>query len=110
MFFEAYRPVSPIAELRQETHLVVIRTALAASLYNDEHGRYPRNLDDLIPRFRQRPIDLFSGRPLRVRKIEKRFVIYSVGRNQVDDGGVGRLENEAGKDDLRVRLPIAPKR
>jgi len=33
------------------------------------------------------PVDPFTGQPLRFRKLETGYVVYSVGENGVDDGG-----------------------
>jgi hypothetical protein len=51
-------------------------------------------------------MDPFSGKPIRLTIIEGDFVVYSVGDNQQDDGGLGWADNEFDKDDLRVRLPL----
>ncbi len=53
-------------------------------------GRYPDQLQALVPRFLpQLPHDVINGQPLKYRRTDDgRFVLYSVGWNQTDEGGV----------------------
>ena len=39
--------------------------------------------------------DPFNAQPLRFKKLPRGYVIYSVGRNDVDDGGVERTNSSA---------------
>ena len=54
------------------------------------HGEYPKRLEELVPRFAEKlPHDIIGGQPLRYeRTADDRFVLYSVGWNGRDDGGV----------------------
>ncbi len=53
-------------------------------------GRYPDQLQALVPRFLpQVPHDVINGQPFKYRRTDDgRFVLYSVGWNQTDEGGV----------------------
>ena len=53
-------------------------------------GGYPETLDLLTPEFLKKiPHDVCDGKPLRYRrKSENAFVLYSVGWNESDDGGI----------------------
>jgi hypothetical protein len=53
-------------------------------------GEYPEKLDALVPRFMAKlPPDVMTGEPLHYRRTgDGRFVLYSVGMNGKDDGGV----------------------
>jgi hypothetical protein len=69
-----------------------LRTALASlalerwRLAHD--GTLPERLDDLVPQFLPSvPADPFDGKPLRFKKLERGYCIYSVGPNRQDDGG-----------------------
>jgi hypothetical protein len=64
--------------------------ACAAERYRLNHGEYPKTLDELVPQFIDRlPHDLIGGRPYRYRRIDNyQFLLYSVGWNDKDDGGV----------------------
>ncbi|MEI2727116.1 MAG: hypothetical protein V9H26_27560 [Verrucomicrobiota bacterium] len=49
----------------------------------------PENLADLTPAFLAVvPADPFTGEPLRYRRTDKGFVIYSVDRDGLDNGGL----------------------
>ena len=55
------------------------------------HGRLPGPLDELAPRYLEAvPADPFDGRPLRYKRLENGYVIYSIGSNGIDDGGQER--------------------
>ena len=63
--------------------------AIALRLYCMKHGAYPDSLDALVPEFLDKlPLDPFSGKPYVYRRDGSGFVVYSVGHNGVDDGGV----------------------
>jgi hypothetical protein len=63
--------------------------------YHLARGEYPETLDALAPQFIQTiPHDLIGGQPLKYRREKGEFVLYSVGWNQNDDGGVDGLRKE----------------
>jgi hypothetical protein len=63
--------------------------ALAAERYRRQHGRWPDTLDALVPEFLPEvPLDPHDGKRLRYRRLEEGVVIYSVGPNLTDDGGI----------------------
>jgi len=53
-------------------------------------GQFPESLDALVPKFsRQLPHDVVTGQPLKYRRTaDGQYLLYSVGWNQTDDGGV----------------------
>jgi hypothetical protein len=53
-------------------------------------GQYPEDLSALVPRFASAlPHDIINGQPLNYRRTDNgRFILYSVGWNEKDDGGV----------------------
>lgn len=53
------------------------------------HGEYPKMLDALVPQFIERlPHDIIGGQPLHYRRTsDGKFLLYSVGWNETDDGG-----------------------
>jgi hypothetical protein len=65
-------------------------TAIALERHRLAHGEYPETLDSLPPRFiAQLPHDAIGGQPLKYRReANGLFVLYSVGWNETDDGGV----------------------
>lgn len=66
------------------------RTAIALERYRLAHGEYPGSLAALAPQFLAKvPHDVIGGQPLKYRReADGRFVLYSVGWNETDDGGV----------------------
>ena len=65
--------------------------------YRLAHGQYPETLEALVPQFAEKlPHDIIGGQPLKYhRTADGRFVLYSVGWNEKDDGGVpGKTADE----------------
>jgi len=85
--------------------LLLAATALA--IHEAETGRFPSKLADLAPKYiKTLPIDPYSEKPLRYRREGKGCVVYSVGMNLKDDGGVKGYDEEEDqiKDDIAVRF------
>ena len=63
--------------------------ACALERYHLAHGEYPEALDALMPQFIEKiPHDIIGGEPLHYRRTDDgKFLLYSVGWNEVDDGG-----------------------
>ncbi len=65
-----------------------VTTALAVLRFQRQHERLPESLNELIGEFlEQIPLDPIDGQPIRYKRQDDGFVIYSVGVNRVDDGG-----------------------
>jgi hypothetical protein len=66
------------------------RVAIALERYRLAHGEFPESLDALAPQFMEKiPHDIIGGKPLHYRRTDDgQFVLYSVGWNETDDGGV----------------------
>jgi hypothetical protein len=64
--------------------------ACALERYRLANGQFPENLQALSPRFITRlPNDVITGEPFKYRRTgDGRFVLYSVGWNETDDGGI----------------------
>lgn len=75
--------------------------ACALERHRLAHGRFPASLKDLVPQWLGAvPADLIKGEPPRYRReADDRFVVYSIGWNGTDDGGVPGL-TDRGKADL----------
>jgi hypothetical protein len=70
--------------------------ACALERWRLAHNQFPETLDSLAPGFMARlPHDIINGRPLKYHRTkEGRFVLYSAGWNETDDGGtVGLTKN-----------------
>ena len=81
------KSVSKFAHGQTVADLAAIACALER--YRLKHGDYPERLDPLVPEFIAHiPTDVISGElPRYRRETGDRFVLYSVGWNQSDDGG-----------------------
>jgi hypothetical protein len=82
------------------------KTALAVERYRLAHGNaLPAGLSALVPDYLAAvPVDPFDGKPLRFKKITpKGYMIYSIGRDRQDDGGITQKRDSPGtKYDLVV--------
>jgi hypothetical protein len=57
--------------------------------YRLANGSYPNSLDALVPKFLDKaPHDLITGEPLKYHRADSSFVLYSLGWNEKDDGGI----------------------
>ncbi len=90
--------------------------ACAIERYRLAHGSYPDSLDSLAPQFIARlPHDVVNGQPLKYHRTESgQYVLYSVGWNGKDDGGVIAL-NKTGEsvdflDGDWVWRPVLPEK
>ena len=73
-----------------QSSVALARVAIALERYRLAHGEYPESLDALSPQFIAKvPHDIINGQPLKFRRTsDGQFVLYSVGWNERDDGGV----------------------
>ena len=70
------------------TRIQLVKVALSLDRFRVQTGQLPENLNQLTPQFlKSIPIDPFAGEPLRYRRLEKGYVIYSVDKDGHDDGG-----------------------
>ncbi|MCX6894737.1 MAG: hypothetical protein NTZ16_04390 [Verrucomicrobia bacterium] len=84
-----------------QAQLDLTQTACALERYKLANGNYPNSLDALAPQFiAQVPHDVIDGKPLHYeRTANGQFVLYSIGWNEKDDGGVvGRKESGSSAD------------
>jgi hypothetical protein len=74
------------------------RVAIALERYRIAHGEFPETLDALAPQFMEKiPHDIINGEPLHYRRTDDgQFVLYSIGWNEKDDGGVVGLTKNGG--------------
>ena len=76
--------------------------ACALERYRLAHGEYPEKLDALVPQFIEKlPHDIIGGAPLIYRAMpDGKFLLYSVGCNETDDGGHDSPKTQNGGDDF----------
>ena len=101
------------AEARAAENFEVVKLGFLLAAYRAEHGKYPTQLSDLTPKYlAEVPLDPFSGKPLTYKPQPSGYVLYSVGVNGKDDGGLsyddrptmGDIEKDY--DDLVVQVPL----
>ncbi len=80
----------------------------ALERYRLARGNYPETLDALAPQFIGKiPQDLIGGEPLHYRRTEDgKFLLYSVGWNETDDGGSPGTLADVKKGDWVWQYPI----
>jgi hypothetical protein len=83
-----FRVPQNLAFAQSEVDMAMVVCALER--YRLAQGQYPDNLNALVPRFvAVLPHDIINGQPLKYRRTANgRFILYSVGWNEKDDGGV----------------------
>jgi len=65
-----------------------LRLGVAAEKYRLRHGRLPARLEDLTPEFIPVvPLDPFDGKPMRMKRTEHGLIVYSIGPDEIDNGG-----------------------
>jgi hypothetical protein len=76
----------------------------ALQRYRLAHGQFPDSLDVLAPAFIQKvPHDIISGQPLKYHGTEDgKYVLYSVGWNEKDDGGTVEVNKSGEGLDLQA--------
>ena len=80
---------------RAQSLLDLARVACALERYWQANQKYPDSLDALAPKFIPSiPHDIMDGKPLRYHPTgDGHFVLYSVGWNKTDEGGVSGLKD-----------------
>jgi hypothetical protein len=81
--------VSPQGFVHTQTEINLALVACALERHRLARGHFPETLDALAPEFLEKlPRDIINGEPLKYRLTSAgRFVLYSVGWNEKDDGG-----------------------
>ncbi len=106
LMFPSFKP-GVIAGARAEARQNCAMAIIAAQRYRLQHGELPASLDDinaLIPgdpdERSGRLTDPFDGLPLRFKSADNQLLIYSVGDNKTDDGGILDGEGSSLQGDL----------
>ena len=76
--------------MSSEAATKIVVTAIALKRYQLKHRAYPADLNSLVPEFLSAiPLDPVDGNPLRYHpNADGTFLLYSIGVNGKDDGGV----------------------
>lgn len=82
------------------TRLHQARAACAIQRFALALGRLPTTLEELVPDdLREIPLDPMDGRPLRYRLDEDGYLLWSVGWNETDEGGVAAEHRKLEEND-----------
>lgn len=90
-----------------QTAVDLAALACALERCRSVNGDFPATLDALVPQFMAKlQRDILNGEPLKYRRTDRGFVLYSVGFNKVDDGGKPcvRYRNLHGQPEPRFGL------
>ncbi len=100
---------APESIATEKARLLQAATATAVARYELAHGAPPDLLDSLVPAYiTSVPEDPFDLHPMRYRREEDSYILYSVGPNGKDDGGIrGRSEREGDLVFRPRRIPSA---
>ncbi|MGO8698885.1 MAG: hypothetical protein ACLQVY_14315 [Limisphaerales bacterium] len=81
---------------RNQTLVDQAQIACALERYRLAHGDYPETLAALAPQYMEKiPHDIIGGQPLHYRRSpDGTFLLYSIGWNEKDDGGVVAPDNQ----------------
>lgn len=94
-----------------QTQLDETRVAIALERWRLARGGFPETLAELVPEFLPAvPVDTYSKKPLIYRRLEGgTFLLYGVGKNRTDDGGVidPKLGERKQLDDIWLYAPPA---
>jgi hypothetical protein len=93
----------PQQTARAQTEVDLAMLACALERYRLAERQYPEELSALVPRFvAVLPHDIINGQPLKYRRMDNgRFILYSVGWNEKDDGGaVGMTKGKSPRQDV----------
>ena len=96
-------------EARCLANLRLALTAVALEQFRASHiNRYPAGLSELTPSYLNAVLtDPFDGQPLRYRKQDAGYVLYSIGPDLKDDGGKP-MNGKGGDIVFTVVTPPAP--
>jgi hypothetical protein len=88
--------------VRAEQRARLTSTACAVERFYKRHGNYPASLDELVPEFvPEVPIDIMDRKPLRYRRnADATFILWSIGENGQDDGGVFKNPDKKKGDEI----------
>lgn len=89
----------PFHEAEAIAHQRIVALALSLESFRNETERLPEQLAELTPKYLpEMPEDPFTGVALKYRRTEQGYVIYSVGRDREDNGGLEKADRKKSAD------------
>lgn len=98
-----HKNLNDIANLR------AAQTVAAVEQYVLERGTLPEKIEELAPTYLDAvPLDPYSDKPLLYRQINPGYIVYSIGADYEDDGGVDVSQKQPGQKwrDLDFALTV----
>ena len=84
-----------LSESELDALMGAAETAIASRIYKQKHGKYADSLTQLTPEILHiLPLDPFTGKDYVYKKKDRGFIVYSVGEDLRDDGGLRRKARE----------------
>ena len=79
-----------LLDIRYLAYLNAAQCALLVERYRLDHdGQLPRELKELVPDYIENlPVDPYDGKNIKYKIIEDGYIVYSIGDDQKDDGGI----------------------
>ena len=72
-----------------QARLLLADAGVSVARYRQEHGHYPKTFSELIPDYLSEvPTAPFNGEPMHMKHSSNGLILYSVGNNLKDDGGL----------------------
>lgn len=98
----ARKDLETLAQLR------VVQTAVAIERWRQIHnGRLPESLSELTPEVMPKiPTDPFDEKPVRYKKLVRGYVVYSIGPDFTDDGGLEKPEEPKASDHYDITFIV----
>ncbi|MBI5683957.1 MAG: hypothetical protein HZC54_02655 [Verrucomicrobia bacterium] len=100
--------IVPITKRSAQAQTTMDEAVLACALERCRltNGKFPDSLDALVPRFVAKlPHDVITGEPLKYRRAGDGYVLYSIGWNEKDDGGVPDAKGDNAQGDWVWQCP-----
>ncbi len=93
---------------RSEAEVRLLRVDAALRLHRGDKGQYPTRLSEIVPKYLDSlPLDPFTGQPMIYRLTTNSYLLYSIGPDEIDDGGKP-LTKSTDKGDLVSSTPPSP--
>jgi hypothetical protein len=91
---------------RKLAQMRCLMTMLAVERYRSAKGDWPAKLEELTPKLLKKvPLDPFDGKPLRYLRVADGVIVYSVGPDEIDNGGlIDRTSSSTAGIDLGYQL------
>jgi hypothetical protein len=93
-----------VFEAHARAQLLLLETVVAVERHRVATGELPTSLEAISTEYlNPSPVDPFDGQPIRYVNTDVGYRVYSIGQNEVDDGGVQGAYRHSGDVVMEVR-------